>query len=124
MAGGSAWQCPRRDEHCVAADLYLGCPELSGQGSIRIFTGRPGAAVGHPDFVLAAAARLGIVTAAEAELIGRNRLEGIPLARIAAPTAAGSAPWMRPRARARRGHPPDLPGGPGRACASARSTAG
>jgi len=38
---------------------------------------------GHPDFVLAAAVRQRILTAAEAELIGRNRLEGVPLAQIA-----------------------------------------
>ncbi len=44
----------------------------------------PTAPWGHPDFVLAAAVRRGVLTAAQAELIGRNRLEGIPLAQIAA----------------------------------------
>jgi len=39
---------------------------------------------GHPDFVLAAAVTHGVLTPAQAELIGRNRLEGIPLAQIAA----------------------------------------
>jgi hypothetical protein len=39
---------------------------------------------GHPDFVLAAAVRAGVLTPAQAELIGRSRLERIPLARIAA----------------------------------------
>ncbi len=39
---------------------------------------------GHPDFVLAAAVREGVLTPAQAELIGRNRLERVPLARIAA----------------------------------------
>ena len=38
---------------------------------------------GHPDFVLAAAVRAGVLSAAEAELIGRSRLEGVPLAQIA-----------------------------------------
>jgi hypothetical protein len=38
---------------------------------------------GHPDFVLAAAVRRGVLTAAQAELIGRSRLEGVPLAQIA-----------------------------------------
>jgi hypothetical protein len=38
---------------------------------------------GHPDFVLAAAVRAGVLTAAEAELIGRSRLEQVPLAQIA-----------------------------------------
>ena len=39
---------------------------------------------GHPDFVLAAAVARGVLTPAQARLIGRNRLEGIPLAQIAA----------------------------------------
>jgi hypothetical protein len=39
---------------------------------------------GHPDLVLAAAVREGILTRDQAALIGRNRLEGIPLSRIAA----------------------------------------
>ncbi len=39
---------------------------------------------GHPDFVLAAAVRRGVLTAAQAELIGRSRLERVSLARIAA----------------------------------------
>jgi hypothetical protein len=38
---------------------------------------------GHPDFVLAAAVARGVLTPAQARLIGRNRLEGIPLAQIA-----------------------------------------
>jgi hypothetical protein len=38
---------------------------------------------GHPDLVLAAAVRRGILTRAQAELIGRNRLEGVPLKKIA-----------------------------------------
>jgi hypothetical protein len=39
---------------------------------------------GHPDFVLAAAVGKGVLTRSQAELIGRSRLEGIPLAQIAA----------------------------------------
>jgi hypothetical protein len=46
--------------------------------------GAPAIPWGHPDFVLAAAVRRGGLTAAQAELIGRSRLERIPLARIAA----------------------------------------
>ena len=38
---------------------------------------------GHPDFVLATAVARGVLTQAQAQLIGRNRLEGIPLAQIA-----------------------------------------
>jgi hypothetical protein len=38
---------------------------------------------GHPDFVLAAAVRRGVLTQADADLVGRNRLERVPLARLA-----------------------------------------
>jgi hypothetical protein len=39
---------------------------------------------GHPDLVLAAAVREQVLTREQAELIGRNRLEGVPLSQIAA----------------------------------------
>jgi hypothetical protein len=44
----------------------------------------PGLPFGHPDLVLAAAVRRRVLTPAQAALIGRNRLEGIPLSQIAA----------------------------------------
>jgi hypothetical protein len=47
-------------------------------------SGAPELPWGHPDFVLAAAVRRGVLTPAQAGLVGRNRLEGVPLARIAA----------------------------------------
>ncbi len=47
-------------------------------------SGAPFLPWGHPDFVLAAAVRKGVLTKAQAELIGRNRLEGVPLSQIAA----------------------------------------
>jgi hypothetical protein len=43
----------------------------------------PARPAGHPDFVLAAAVRNRVITAADAELIGASRLEGIPLSRTA-----------------------------------------
>jgi hypothetical protein len=55
---------------------------------------------GHPDFVLAAAVRAGVITAAEAELIGRNRLEGIPLAVIAAEAGISHSALCHRRRRA------------------------
>ena len=39
---------------------------------------------GHPDFVLAALVRDGVITTEEADVIGRHRLEGVSLRRIAA----------------------------------------
>jgi hypothetical protein len=44
---------------------------------------RPDLPWGHPDLVLAAAVREGILTRSQAALIGRNRLEGVPLKKIA-----------------------------------------
>jgi hypothetical protein len=55
---------------------------------------------GHPDFVLAAAVRQGILTSGQAELIGRNRLEKIPLARIAAEMGISHSALCHRRARA------------------------
>jgi len=55
---------------------------------------------GHPDFVLAAAVRARVITAAEAELIGRNRLEGIPLSAIAAETGISHSALCHRRRRA------------------------
>jgi hypothetical protein len=55
---------------------------------------------GHPDFVLAAAVRNGILTRGQAELIGRSRLEGIPLSQIAAETGISHSALCNRRKRA------------------------
>lgn len=55
---------------------------------------------GHPDFVLAAAVRQHILTAGQAELIGRNRLEKIPLAQIARELGVSHSSLCHRRARA------------------------
>ncbi len=57
---------------------------------------------GHPDFVLAAAVRHGILTRAQAALIGRNRLEGIPLSQIAAETGISHNALCNRRKRAEK----------------------
>ncbi len=57
---------------------------------------------GHPDFVLAAAVRRGILSAAQAELIGRNRLEGVPLSQIAAEQNIGHTALCMRRKRAEK----------------------
>ena len=57
---------------------------------------------GHPDFVLAAAVRKRILTKAQAGLIGRNRLEGIPLAQIAAEMGISHAALCNRRKRAEK----------------------
>jgi hypothetical protein len=57
---------------------------------------------GHPDFVLAAAVTRGILSPAQAELIGRNRLEGIPLSQIAAETGISHSALCNRRKRAEK----------------------
>jgi hypothetical protein len=52
--------------------------------SLSLWRDGPGLPWGHPDFVLASAVRRGILSAGQAGLIGRNRLEGGPLSQIAA----------------------------------------
>jgi DNA-directed RNA polymerase specialized sigma24 family protein len=57
---------------------------------------------GHPDFVLAAAVARGILSPAQAELIGRNRLEGIPLAQIAGELGISHSALCNRRKRAEK----------------------
>ena len=52
--------------------------------------------------MLAAAVRHGVITAADADLIGASRLEGIPLSRLAAETGARHDSLCRRRARAEK----------------------
>lgn len=58
---------------------------------------------GHPDFVLARAVRFGVITADEADLIGRSRLEDVSVAKLAAERgiSAPAAGMRRHRAETR-----------------------
>ena len=57
---------------------------------------------GHPDLVLAAAVREGILTREQAALIGRNRLEGVPLSQIAAETGISHSALCNRRKKAEK----------------------
>ena len=57
---------------------------------------------GHPDFVLAAAVTRGVLSPAQARLIGANRLEGIPLSRIAAQHGVSHSALCNQRKRAEK----------------------
>jgi hypothetical protein len=57
---------------------------------------------GHPDLVLAAAVREQILTRDQAELIGRNRLEGVPLSQIAAETGISHSALCNRRKKAEK----------------------
>ena len=55
-----------------------------------------------PDLVLAAAVRHGILTRDQAALIGRNRLEGVPLSQIAAETGISQSALCNRRKKAEK----------------------
>jgi hypothetical protein len=57
---------------------------------------------GHPDFVLAAAVTRGVLSPAQAQLIGRNRLEKVPLAQIAAEMGISHSALCNRRKRAEK----------------------
>ncbi len=57
---------------------------------------------GHPDFVLAAAVARGVLSPAQAQLIGRNRLEGIPLAQLAGELGISHSALCNRRKRAEK----------------------
>ena len=59
----------------------------------------PPAPGGHPDFVLARAVAVGVISAFEAELIGATRLEDIPIAEYA--VRVGVSRWAAYKTRAR-----------------------
>ncbi len=85
----------------------FGCSQNHGEGgAIARDLGDhghvPGMPWGHPDFVLAAAVRKGVLTPAQAGLIGRNRLEGVPLAQIAAEQGNSHAALCNRRKRAEK----------------------
>jgi hypothetical protein len=98
LASRLCWAAWRAGEALVYADADYASRrrELDGSGE------GPALPWGHPDFVLAAAVRRGILTAAQAELIGRNRLEGIPLSQIAAETGMSHATLCNRRKRAEK----------------------
>lgn len=75
------------------ARAALHAEEAAASGEVNF---APGSAIppppyGHPDLLLARAVRRGVITAAEADLIGATRLEDIPLAEFA--EAAGLTAW-------------------------------
>src|SRR5262249_53882885 len=55
---------------------------------------------GHPDLILAAAVRHRVLTPGQAELIGRSRLEKVPLAQIATELGISHSALCHRRARA------------------------
>ncbi|PPK61895.1 hypothetical protein V5P93_002368 [Actinokineospora auranticolor] len=73
------WVAYRAGYACVREALTMPRPSGLGYGSMT-----PPPPSGHPDFVLADAVAAGVITAAEAELIGSTRFEDVSLADAAA----------------------------------------
>ena len=84
VAGRLRWACHRAAEKA--------CAEAAEQPILRSEAGPmpPSAQVAHPDVVLARAARAGVITDAESDLIGMTRLEDVSLAEAA--TCLGITP--------------------------------
>ncbi|MGH3794478.1 MAG: pilin [Pseudonocardiaceae bacterium] len=89
------WAAYRAGHTAVRDALDAPIPAGDGFGSTA-----PAPPWGHPDFVLARAVAEGILTPAEAELIGATRLEGLPLRTAAAQRATGYQAVKKARRRA------------------------
>jgi hypothetical protein len=98
LASRLCWAARRAGERLARADAGWNARrrDLAGHDTAPA----PAAAGGHPDFVLAAAVRHRILTPAQAELIGRSRLEGVPLRVIAAETGTSHTALCNRRKRA------------------------
>ena len=96
LASRLCWAARRAGEKLARADAGWNARrrDLAGHDTA------PAAAGGHPDFVLAAAVRKQILTQAQAELIGRSRLEGVPLRVIAAEAGTSHTALCNRRKRA------------------------
>ncbi len=98
LASRLCWAAWRAGQALAYADAdYAG-----RRRSLAVWRDGPDRPWGHPDFVLAAAVRRGILSAGQAELIGRNRLEGVPLSQIAAEQNIGHTALCMRRKRAEK----------------------
>jgi hypothetical protein len=97
LASRLCWAARRAGERLARADAGWNARrrDLAGHDQAPA-----AAAAGHPDFTLAAAVRRGILTREQAEVIGRSRLEGVPLRVIAAETGIGHTALCNRRKRA------------------------
>jgi hypothetical protein len=70
-------------QSAARAGLRAATPAASGEANFAPRSVTPPTLFGHPDFVLARAVQLGILTDAAADLIGATRLEDVPVAEYA-----------------------------------------
>src|SRR6266542_3347358 len=98
LASGLCWAAWRAGQ----AHAYADSDYAARRRVLSVWRDGPELPWGHPDFVLAAAVRRGILSAGQAELIGRNRLEGVPLSQIAAEQNIGHTALCMRRKRAEK----------------------
>ena len=101
LASRLCWAAWRAGQQLACADDAAIGPKLGA----TTWPGRrdgPDLPWGHPDFVLAAAVRHQVLTRGQAQLIGRNRLEGVPLSQIAAETGISHSALCNRRKRAEK----------------------
>jgi hypothetical protein len=98
LASRLCWAAWRAGQETVLADAGW----ASRRRDLAEWRDGPGRPWGHPDLVLSAAVRQGILTAGQAELIGRNRLEGVPLSQIAAETGISHSALCNRRRKAEK----------------------
>jgi hypothetical protein len=90
------WAARRAGEKLARADAAWAARRRDLDGHDRA----PAVTGGHPDLVLAAAVRAGVLTVWQADLIGRSRLEGVPLSAIAAEAGTSHSALCNRRKRA------------------------
>lgn len=75
LAARLLWPAYRRARRLRLIEFEQSLPRIPEQAAAHL----PAKPWGHPDFVLARAVKAGVITAEEAELIGRTRLEDVDL---------------------------------------------
>ena len=98
LASRLCWAAWRAGQALAGADAGY----AARRRSLSLWRDGPDMPWGHPDFVLAAAVRKGILTSDQAELIGRNRLEGVSLSQIAAELGISHSALCNRRKRAEK----------------------
>jgi hypothetical protein len=98
LASRLCWAAWRAGQALAGADARY----AAGRRDLSASCDAPYMPWGHPDFVLATAVARGVLSPAQAQLIGRNRLEGIPLARIAGELGISHSALCNRRKRAEK----------------------
>lgn len=98
LAARLCWAARRAGEQLAWADAR----HASRRADLGDHAVAPSLPWGHPDFVLASAVAKGVVSAEQAELVGRNRLEGVPLSDIAEETGISHSALCNRRKRAEK----------------------